>query len=48
MRNDLSKRQLLFILLASLLEDSPAGVGATLKARITLFQTVSILYEACE
>ncbi|KAG2226931.1 hypothetical protein INT45_010210 [Circinella minor] len=39
MRNDLSKRQLLFILLASLLEDSPSGVGATLKARITLFQT---------
>ncbi|KAI9495893.1 hypothetical protein BDB00DRAFT_786111 [Zychaea mexicana] len=39
MRNDLSKRQLLYILLASLLEDSPAAVGATLKTRISLFKT---------
>ena len=40
MRNDLSKRQLLYILLASLLQDNPAGVGHTLKSRISLFKTV--------
>ncbi|KAI7875390.1 hypothetical protein K492DRAFT_210976 [Lichtheimia hyalospora FSU 10163] len=39
MRNDLSKRQLLYILLASLLQDNPSGVGYTLKSRISLFKT---------
>lgn len=43
MRNDLSKRQLLYILLASLLQDNPSGVGYTLKSRISLFKTVSLL-----
>lgn len=41
MRNDLSKRQLLYILLASLLEDHQASAGPLLKAKIPLFQTVS-------
>lgn len=45
MRNDLSKRQLLYILLASLLQDNPSGVGHTLKSRISLFKTVSLLLQ---
>ncbi|KAF7723412.1 nudix (nucleoside diphosphate linked moiety X)-type motif 2 [Apophysomyces ossiformis] len=44
MRNDISKPQLLYIVLSSLLEDAgkdgaPCNVLAVLKARITLFQT---------
>lgn len=45
MRNDLSKRQLLYILLASLLEDNnntTSGVAPILNARIPLFKTVSV------
>lgn len=44
MRNDLSKKQLLYILLVSLLEDTDSLVPV-LKSRNHLFKTVSLLFE---
>lgn len=44
MRNDLSKNQLLYILLVSLLEDVPetSNILSILKSRDHLFKTVSM------
>lgn len=43
MRNDLSKKQLLYILLASLLEDATLNLVVILKSREHLFKTVSCI-----
>lgn len=42
MRNDLSKRQLLYILLVSLLEKGTPSVKQVLELRAPLFKTASI------
>lgn len=44
MRNDLSKKQLLYILLVCLLEDNTDSLLAILKSRDHLFKTVSSFF----